>query len=997
MTLLEPLRVLVALAAMLATAFAQTTASSGDSQEDDNSEDADEFKIDISQMDLLSGIPTVAATIVGIIQLVPPPVKRKSVHLQDLLEWLTDRIENDFMVTLSSCASKCHTQTYEPNTESLTKRIRSNIGILGIHKCTGNEVLTAEDLVAIIQDGSGHTLLHLARLAGYPHMNKLINAVNIIQYSPTHGRSVITWQLLGICVMYYIPRLFGVLAEFFLHLWHFTYDCLRRIRNCPPIDRSYTARLAFDYRMADLARHRMIFQHTPWVRFGLYYILMELRQKHMGFRRWSDGDQRGDDMQNKSVDTYRMEYMLKVALFIATDECSATRLLHSIALHSIRVMSLFRYVGSVPPYMVTSSFSTVKCRLNSTTLVMSHEKVNSLYWHMYPPENIDHVYGGADSHHAHSVYDLMIKIFCSPMGNMVLDTMDTRVLLNLAFMDLPIAKIKLAASLSDNQITTSIDGAASSSELDKNTGISTAINSELVQNSTNTVASTPEPVEATRSTASSNQALADKDIDIDGIPVKPHIQLELCRAQITQLEELHDLLEDFNSPELFWGPQPWLLIVLQKVIARLTTEYPDNTTTEVIKNRIIRPRIICTTIRLLCFAPFQPRFELDADGKPYTPTFTDMWELSHKIGNWEIFENGYGISMPSWCLCNNHCRGICTLIVNELKMYISVQNYFTMPYAFSATLFPFSTTENLMDVVQQSQPFPQSHHILEQLFEESSLSSPVGLLQPIRNPDAVSNVSSESDNYTISSEESETSQLEQITDIYSSAEHAPVEHNLLLPSIENNRPLANEGNRGLSNNTQNSLSNTESKNISISKLSMNFKVTDASNENIINNTPTDNTSNPVRLVCVPSLKAIDADNVNLVTSKKPSNRLQNPRFDTGNYQLAELIYTNEPLVAVVYGDALGRTKPCNITNMENGSFIEEYPYTIDKQVKNDQQSLTFIKTLPLKVSKSDSHKLAISTKIREPRGFLQYQHSSRKNDKLKLHRPFRSVYTKKDY
>ncbi|KAJ2800489.1 hypothetical protein H4R20_004040, partial [Coemansia guatemalensis] len=461
MSLLGPLQILVVLTAALATALAQTTISAEDGQKEEvNSKDVSGSAIDTSQMDLLSGIPTVGATVVGIIQLVPPPVKRQSVHLENLLEWLTDRIENDFMVTMCSCAGKCHTQTYEPNEEALKHRIRSNIGISGINRCTGSELLTAEDLVAIIQEGSGNTLLHLARLAGYPHMNRLIKAVNIIQYSPTHGRSVITWQLLGLAVMYYIPRFFSICANLILRFWRCLHTCLRRIRNRPPIDRSYASRLAFDYRMADLARHRMIFQHTPWVRFGLYYIMMELRKKHMSVQKWTDGDERGDDILNNVVDTYRMDYMLKVALIVATDKCSAARLLYSIALHSIRVMSLFRYVGSAPPYVVTSSFSTVACKLHQTTLVISHEKINELYWHMYPPADADHEYGSTDSHHAHSAYDLMIKIFCSSMGDMVLDSMDTRVLINLALIDLPVSMEDSKAAPIARQSSITTAGAA---------------------------------------------------------------------------------------------------------------------------------------------------------------------------------------------------------------------------------------------------------------------------------------------------------------------------------------------------------------------------------------------------------------------------------------------------------------------------------------------------------------------------------------------------------
>ncbi|KAJ2079025.1 hypothetical protein H4R24_004066 [Coemansia sp. RSA 988] len=1004
MTLLGPLQILVMLTAVFATAVAQTTASTEDGQKEDD-EGANESRVDILQMDLLSGIPTVGATIVGIIQLVPPPIKRQGVHLEKLLEWLTDRIENDFMVTLCSCAGRCHTQTYEPNAESLTRRIRSNIGASGINRCTGSELLTAEDLIAVIQEGSGNTLLHMARLAGYPHMNQLIRAVNIIQYSPTHGRSVIIWQLLGLSVMYYIPRLFGEFFGLMLHFWRVVRDCFRRIRNRPPIDRSYTSRLAFDYRMADLARHRMIFQHTPWVRFGLYYILMELQKKHMSVQKWTDGDQRGDDSQVKVLDTFRMDYMLEVALLIATDKCSATRLLYSIALHSIRVMSLFRYVGSSPAYVVSSSFTTVACRLNQTSLVISHEKINALYWHMYPPANADQAYASANSHHAHSVYDLMIKVFCSPMGDMVMDNTDIRVLLNLAFMDLPISKEIITAAISPRLNTNSASDASSSAWAESshhvdasastpaeiadniiasslspvgNLDASAASNLAPVRNTDASAATNLPPVSNTNANAANTQTPNINNLKIDGIFVKPRIQPELCKAQVTLLKKLHKLLKDFNTAELFWGPQPWLLIITQAVIARLSTNYPDSNTTEEVKDCTIRPRIIYTTIKLLCFAPFQLRFQLGEDGKQDTSTVADMWALSQKTDKWDILENGYCISMPSWCLCNDHCRGICTLIVNELKMSISVDNYFRIPYAFCGTVFPFFPNE--VNAAQQPQSSLQSRHPSNWT---SELPLPLDQsLSPVHDPDAQSFVSSGAVTYNLS-EDSESDQRSLLSDTQARGESTSSVPEIST-SVANNHSIASGGNREILNSAHGMLPNTNSQHIPLSRLSMNFRAANASTIQIPPSAQTDNTFNVVRLICVPSLEAIEERHVEVVNSTKPRNILRNPRFDISNYQLAEIIYKNEPLVAVVYGDVLGRTKPCSPASLENGRLINGYPNTIDEVVKNDQQALNFNKTQPLYVSKSDSHKLAISTKIREPSGLLQYQHSSRKNERLQL-------------
>ncbi|KAJ2794618.1 hypothetical protein H4R20_006164 [Coemansia guatemalensis] len=232
-----------------------------------------------------------------------------------------------------------------------------------------------------------------------------------------------------------------------------------------------------------------------------------------------------------------------------------------------------------------------------------------------------------------------------------------------------------------------------------------------------------------------------------------------------------------------------------------------------------------------------------------------------------------------------------------------------------------------------------------------------------------------------------------LPDTQSSNSPDPVETEI-SPATANG-PSICEGNRAIRNDAQDAVPNAGSKNITISTLSMAYGKPNNSADHTPVPIPMDDTSNIVRLICVPSLEVIEEEQVEVVESPEPYAPLHNPRFDSGNYQLSEMIYKDEPLVAIVYGDALLRTRRCSPASLENGQLTEGYPNDIDELVKNDQQALISTKTQPLNVSKSDSHKLAISTKIREPHGLLQYQHSSRKNKKLRLHKPFRSIYTKK--
>ncbi|KAJ2830873.1 hypothetical protein FBU31_002415 [Coemansia sp. 'formosensis'] len=162
---------------------------------------------------------------------------------------------------LYTCTVKCHTQTYEPNSKSMRRRILTSIGEADSVGCLGCEHLTVDELVTMIQTGDNvKTLLEVAQPTRYPEMGKLWRAVRAVYYSPTNGRSVVIIQWLGFlfCGLAYWLVSMGV-PPAWQQFWRFLLNLAWRLRGRPPIHGAAKPKTGLDYHMADLAQHHIMF------------------------------------------------------------------------------------------------------------------------------------------------------------------------------------------------------------------------------------------------------------------------------------------------------------------------------------------------------------------------------------------------------------------------------------------------------------------------------------------------------------------------------------------------------------------------------------------------------------------------------------------------------------------------------------------------------------------------------------------------------------------
>ncbi|KAJ1656430.1 hypothetical protein GGF38_004580, partial [Coemansia sp. RSA 25] len=416
-------------------------------------------KVAVNQMDLLGGVTGLVALTAALIQILPSPVRLCHHRLQHFLDWLKDSIESDFCVSLYTCTNKCHTQMYEPNSESLRRRILTSIGEADSVGCTGNEHLTADDLVEVIQTGgNAKTLLELARLARYPEMGKLRRAIRTVYYSPTNGRSVTVIQWMGFLsygLAYWLVST-GI-PPAWRRFWRVVFNIVRRVRGRRPIHHGDAkARAVLNYRIAGLARHRIVFQHVPWVRYALYYMLTEMAKRRLSARSWSMDETRASvdcsqhqPNEHAHIFNHVMLGERRLVTRMATDECSAARLLYSNALHSLRVLLLCEAVAYVPPYLQTSSFRMVERKLTATMLVATHSRMDAVYRALFDeiggkhPASFQMMAANTDRSqdrvYVHASYDILLKQLQSKLGRMVVDGCEIYVLLNLTLLhlDLP--------------------------------------------------------------------------------------------------------------------------------------------------------------------------------------------------------------------------------------------------------------------------------------------------------------------------------------------------------------------------------------------------------------------------------------------------------------------------------------------------------------------------------------------------------------------------------
>ncbi|KAJ1813403.1 hypothetical protein LPJ56_003440 [Coemansia sp. RSA 2599] len=242
--------------------------------------------IQVNQMDLLSGIPTILAIVAGLVQIWPSPAKVYKRHLVDFVVWLKTGIEKDFCASLHLCEKKCMTQLYDANFDMIQKRIRINIGDTKEVGCVGDSMIPAEELVEIAQrNNNGPLLIELAKAVRYPKIKTLARAVTILGYAPSFGKSVTFFQWAVVIAAYTLSWLFvGGFPNFPASVFNFCHNVLRRLCGFGPILPASPHILTPDEQMAELARHRVISEHIPWVRYGVYHLIANLAGKQPSVR-----------------------------------------------------------------------------------------------------------------------------------------------------------------------------------------------------------------------------------------------------------------------------------------------------------------------------------------------------------------------------------------------------------------------------------------------------------------------------------------------------------------------------------------------------------------------------------------------------------------------------------------------------------------------------------------------------------------------------------------
>ncbi|KAJ2159064.1 hypothetical protein GGF46_003301 [Coemansia sp. RSA 552] len=138
-------------------------------RDSDSNGGSDSGGVQINQIDLLSGTPTLLVAIAAFIQILPLPVDVFKPRLARFLDWLCLGVERDFSSLVCTCRGQCLGCKYQPTEYWVGRWLNISLGKAEPIECTSPDVLSMDDLAQIIQtDGNGDVLLRLARLARYP-------------------------------------------------------------------------------------------------------------------------------------------------------------------------------------------------------------------------------------------------------------------------------------------------------------------------------------------------------------------------------------------------------------------------------------------------------------------------------------------------------------------------------------------------------------------------------------------------------------------------------------------------------------------------------------------------------------------------------------------------------------------------------------------------------------------------------------------------------------
>ncbi|KAJ2499718.1 hypothetical protein GGH96_003305 [Coemansia sp. RSA 1972] len=400
----------------------------------------------------------------------------------------------------------------------------------------------------------------------------------------------------------------------------------RRMFNYVPHEQ---VKLTLNYRISELARHNITAQHTPFVRYTLYVLLMQLLDKRVSIHKkvtsvggvhrpmrargeWTEGTEK------KFERVWSIAYRL--AFLVGTDECAAANLLFACGLHSMRVV-LLSQGGFGPPYVITSSFRAVDCRVQESALIVYHGSIDAVYECL--------LQNGTRGH-----YNMLLKALQSPLGDAIQRKQECQILLNMALLPLDPSELQKLFARPATQMAF------------------------------------PEP--------RMHMPQSESNLEIEGRSISPDVYQRLCKAQCELFKRLNKVVDEFAVPEMYWGPHMWLLRILRISFSQVNTAYSKNDH----KNVLGLPQLVRCKIKMLCFSPYQLRFGIDPDEDVYVEGISEMQAVFENTD--ELADPDYCRSMPAWCLCSQHCRGICTLIVNELKMKIMSNGYSCYPYVFTA-------------------------------------------------------------------------------------------------------------------------------------------------------------------------------------------------------------------------------------------------------------------------------------------------------------------------
>ncbi|KAJ2236094.1 hypothetical protein IWW45_002053 [Coemansia sp. RSA 485] len=576
------------------------------------------------------------------------------------MAWLKTNIEKDFCISIYFCEHKCMTQVYDSSLDLIEKRIRMDIGEIKDIGCVGNSTISTEELVAIAQrDNNGAVLVELAKAVRYPKTRELTRAVKVLGYSPSFGKSVIFFQWMVVIVAYLFNWLFvSGFPDMLSAAFAGGRNVLRRSFGLGPAEPSSPHILKTEEQMAELARHRVISEHTPWVRYGIYYLVASLSGKQLSTRTWKidetaaskrdkdeiliygnqeeireDGTTNNPDrFVNEHLPTFEhvMLNERRLIMKMTSDECSAARLLYSIALHSLQVVLLCNAFGYPPAHILVGSFRDVQHGLQNTMIVFRNARLDSVFKKMYGWRRN----GLSDS----DPNDVMFYL------DSLLERLNSQLFTGISEPDPTYIPVNLALMYIDKDF------------LDR-------------RHNGNSRYSEYQPFE------------------VDGVDIGKDLSSKLCKGYLKCARELDYLTEKHLTSRVFWGVITWLLYTLfnfYRFNTLLFEEDDDNGFLEYVALADVNIRL-----GLLINAPFQmvipdgaevaekPK-SLSKGSLPYKRFM--VWYVTRNIA---FKKKKYCSTVPMWCVCSEDCRGICTLIVNELNMTIPHVDFLDSPCAFS--------------------------------------------------------------------------------------------------------------------------------------------------------------------------------------------------------------------------------------------------------------------------------------------------------------------------